>query len=152
MAHNLRTFEHLRAAHCHIALCQLTEILGELLPLVFGMASTPRETSNTIRQINSNLDVWEDSLPDWLRDPIAHSGLRIAGSCSLRLSFLAVKMLVRRVELKVSLALSFSLLFLFFILYKPSCLQVVPRLLATKETTQIPISSTRSVENRRRIL
>ncbi|KAL4911809.1 fungal-specific transcription factor domain-containing protein [Aspergillus aurantiobrunneus] len=95
-----RTPERVTAAHCHIALCRLTEILGELLPLVYGLQlRTPRETSKEIRRIRTDLDVWEDSLPDWLRSPLDLTEDRIAGRCSLQLAFLAVKLLVGRVEL-----------------------------------------------------
>ncbi|KAJ5723954.1 hypothetical protein N7488_001989 [Penicillium malachiteum] len=98
---NLRTTERVRAAHCHIALCKLTEILGELLPLVYGLqAKLARESSKKIRQIRTELDLWEDSLPDWLRSPEQHSRQdEICASSSLQLAFLAVKMLVSRVEL-----------------------------------------------------
>lgn len=100
---NLRTTERVRAAHCHIYLCRLTETLGELLPLVYGLQHKPaRETSKKLRQIRTDLDIWEDSLPDWLRGPTIHSGERIYGASSLQLAFLAVKMLVSRVELNVS--------------------------------------------------
>ena len=97
-----RSPERVRAAHCHIALCRLTEILGELLPLVYGLQQrSPRETTKKIRQIRTDLDIWEDSLPDWLRSPLGPSEDRIAGLSSLHLSFLAVKLLVGRVELNV---------------------------------------------------
>jgi hypothetical protein len=100
---HLRTTERVRAAHCHIYLCRLTETLGELLPLVYGLQHKPaRETSKKLRQIRTDLDMWEDSLPDWLRGPTIHSGERIYGASSLQLAFLAVKMLVSRVELNVS--------------------------------------------------
>ncbi|CAG8336371.1 unnamed protein product [Penicillium salamii] len=95
-----RTTERVRAAHCHIYLCRLTETLGELLPLVYGLQHKPaRETSKKLRQIRTDLDMWEDSLPDWLRGPSVHPGERIYGASSLQLAFLAVKMLVSRVEL-----------------------------------------------------
>ncbi|KAJ5804721.1 transcriptional regulator family: Fungal Specific TF [Penicillium psychrosexuale] len=97
---NLRATERVRAAHCHIYLCRLTETLGELLPLVYGLQHKPaRETSKKLRQIRTDLDIWEDSLPDWLRGPTIHTGERIYGASSLQLAFLAVKMLVSRVEL-----------------------------------------------------
>ncbi|KKK14366.1 hypothetical protein ARAM_006057 [Aspergillus rambellii] len=95
-----RTPERVRAAHCHIALCRLTEILGELLPLVYGLQQRfPRETTKKARQIRTDLDIWEDSLPDWLRTPTDSSEDRISGISSLHLAFLAVKLLVGRVEL-----------------------------------------------------
>lgn len=100
---NLRTTERVRAAHCHISLCRLTETLGELLPLVYGLQHKPaRETLKKLRQIRTDLDMWEDSLPDWLRGPSMHLGERVYGASSLQLALLAVKMLVSRVELNVS--------------------------------------------------
>ena len=97
-----RTTERLRAAHCHIALCRLTEILGELLPLVYGLQHRQsRDTSKKVRQIRTDLDVWEESLPELLRTPTSSSEERIAGTSSLQLAFLSVKMLVSRVELNV---------------------------------------------------
>ncbi|KAJ5551574.1 hypothetical protein N7535_000481 [Penicillium sp. DV-2018c] len=97
---DLRTTERVRAAHCHIYLCRLTEVLGELLPLVYGLQHKPaRETSKKLRQIRNDLDIWEDYIPEWLRGPATHSGERIYGASSLQLAFLAVKMLVSRVEL-----------------------------------------------------
>lgn len=96
------TSQHIRAAHCHIALCRLTEILGELLPLVYQLQSrSARETSKKLRHIRTDLDTWEESLPEWLRPPVEDSEPTIAGTCSLHLAFLAVKMLVCRVELQV---------------------------------------------------
>ncbi|KAG2411854.1 hypothetical protein HFD88_009410 [Aspergillus terreus] len=96
-----RTTERMRAAHCHIALCRLTEILGELLPLVYGLQQRyARETTKKVRQIRTDLDMWEDSLSDWLRSPAVNTAEeRISGTSSLHLAFLAVKMLVSRVEL-----------------------------------------------------
>lgn len=95
-----RSTERVRAAHCHISLCRLTEILGELLPLVYGLqAKLARESSKKLRQIRTDLDLWEDSLPDWLRAPTQNRGDQLHASSSLQLAFLAVKMLISRVEL-----------------------------------------------------
>ncbi|KAL1983398.1 hypothetical protein VTN96DRAFT_10380 [Rasamsonia emersonii] len=94
------TSQHIRAAHCHIALCRLTEILGELLPLVYQLQPrSARETSKKLRHIRTDLDTWEDSLPEFLRAPSQSSEASICGTSSLHLAFLAVKMLVCRVEL-----------------------------------------------------
>ncbi|KAJ5386713.1 hypothetical protein N7509_009254 [Penicillium cosmopolitanum] len=95
-----RSTERVRAARCHIALCRLTEILGELLPLVYGLqVKLARESSKKLRQIRTDLDLWEDSLPDWLRSPTQNRGDQLHASSSLQLAFLAVKMLISRVEL-----------------------------------------------------
>ncbi|KAJ5888186.1 hypothetical protein N7495_008227 [Penicillium taxi] len=100
VAPNMRNTERVEAAQCHIALCKLTEILGELLPLVYGLqAKLAREISKKVRQIRTDLDLWEDSLPSWLRSPVPNCGEQITATSSLQLAFLAVKMLVSRVEL-----------------------------------------------------
>jgi hypothetical protein len=96
------TSQHIRAAHCHIALCRLTEILGELLPLVYLLQlRQTRETSKKLRHIRTDLNMWEHSLPEWLRSPLRSPESPVSGSSSLHLGFLAVKMLVCRVELHV---------------------------------------------------
>lgn len=105
----VRTTERVKAAHCHIALCKLTEILGELLPLVYGLQpKLARESSKKLRQIRTDLDLWEDSLPDWLRSPLHNRGDQVHASSSTQLAFLAVKMLVSRVELNVCVSASIT--------------------------------------------
>lgn len=103
------TQQRVRTAHCYIALCQLTEILGDLLPLVYGLQPRPsKETSKILRRIRSDLDRWEDSLPDWLKVPQDQDTPSTSGASSMQLAFLALKMLVCRVELQVSLHTSFA--------------------------------------------
>ncbi|KAJ9311633.1 transcriptional regulator family: Fungal Specific TF [Paecilomyces variotii] len=96
---NDRNPQRVKRAYCYIALCRLTEILGELLPLVYGLQpKSVKETSKRLRHIRTNLDTWEDSLPDWLKSP-QRSDAPVSGACSLQLGFLALKMLICRVEL-----------------------------------------------------
>ncbi|EGD90605.2 hypothetical protein H112_02071 [Trichophyton rubrum D6] len=95
------TQQRVRTAHCYIALCQLTEILGDLLPLVYGLQPRPsKETSKILRRMRSDLDRWEDSLPDWLKMPQDQDTPSTSGVSSMQLAFLALKMLVCRVELQ----------------------------------------------------
>lgn len=104
------TSQHIRAAHCHIALCRLTEILGDLLPLVYQLQPrSARETAKKLRHIRTDLDTWEDSLPEFLRAPSQSAEASICGTSSLHLAFLAVKMLVCRVELHVRASPSSSI-------------------------------------------
>ncbi|GAD93400.1 C6 transcription factor [Paecilomyces variotii No. 5] len=96
---NDRNPQRVRRAYCYIALCRLTEILGELLPLVYGLQpKSVKETSKRLRHIRTDLDTWEDSLPEWLKSP-QRTDTPVSGASSLQLGFLAVKMLICRVEL-----------------------------------------------------
>lgn len=105
------TSEHIKAANCHIALCKLTEILGELLPLVYRLQpKSTRETTERLRHIRTDLDLWEHSLPEWLKSPWPASESSFGGVCSLHLGFLAMKVLVCRVELHVRARLAPSFL------------------------------------------
>jgi hypothetical protein len=90
-----------RGAKCFIALCSLTNILGDVLPLLYNLhIKTLKDASKRIRRIKVDLDEWEEEQADWL---IIESGKPpAAGSSSLQLGFLAVKMLLCRLSLKVS--------------------------------------------------
>ncbi|EEP76884.1 conserved hypothetical protein [Uncinocarpus reesii 1704] len=99
--HASATQQRFRAAHGYIFLCRLTEILGDLLPLVYGLQpKNPKDTSKIVRRMRTELDRWEDSLPEWLRSPQIENAAPTSGSSSLQLAFLAVKMLVCRIELQ----------------------------------------------------
>lgn len=98
-------------AECFIALCQLTEILGSLLPLVYDIR--PHEGSSkmkSVAMVEAQLQEWESGLPSWLNpsSPLFESDL--PGALNLHLSFLAVKLCLCRVSLLVSLAASSSYL------------------------------------------
>jgi hypothetical protein len=89
-----------RGAECFIALCSLTNILGDILPLLYNLhIKTSKEAPKRIRRIKVDLDEWEESLPDWLT--IDSNRAPVSGSSSLQLGFLAVKMLLCRLSLKV---------------------------------------------------
>lgn len=86
---------------CFLAMCTLTIVLGDLLPLVYDLQTASNgDMIKKIRRLRADMDVWEDSLPSHLcmdnRQGPATSGLS-----SLKLSFLAVKMLTCRIELHV---------------------------------------------------
>ncbi|PGH33859.1 hypothetical protein GX50_03338 [[Emmonsia] crescens] len=93
--------QRIKSAECYIALCQLTETLGDLLPLIYGLQpKSQNETSKTLRKLRTNLDTWEDSLPEWLKSSPADSSSPVSGSSSLYLAWLTLKMLICRVELQ----------------------------------------------------
>ncbi|KAG4435800.1 hypothetical protein IFR05_008721 [Cadophora sp. M221] len=92
--------EHRRASESFIALCHLSEILGQALPLIYDLeGQTQKDTSKIIRRIEVDLDRWEDALPDYLSSTAQSAS--ISGSSSLRLCFLSLKMLICRISLHV---------------------------------------------------
>ncbi|KAI5305161.1 hypothetical protein KEM56_005132 [Ascosphaera pollenicola] len=96
---NNSTPQKVQRAQCYIELCRLTEALGELLPLVYGLQSRPQgEASKLLRKIRAGLDSWEDELPSWLRPSLADPNDPVSGSSSLHLDFLTLRMLVARLE------------------------------------------------------
>lgn len=96
------TDDRVRGAECFIALCQLTEILGAVLPLIYDIQS--RHENNylrAVRRFESNLDEWEDSLPPWLQPISSQFDNSAPGALSLQLSFFALKMCLSRIALQV---------------------------------------------------
>lgn len=91
----------IKAANSFIHLCTLTEILGEVLPLVYDLNPNPKETWKQIRRLETDLDEWEDRLPNYLRRN-NNENTRVSGSSSLQLSYLAVRLLLNRISLHVS--------------------------------------------------
>ncbi|KAH6724188.1 C6 transcription factor [Leptodontidium sp. MPI-SDFR-AT-0119] len=90
--------EHRRSSESFIALCHLSEILGQALPLIYDLeGQTQKDTSKFIRRIEADLDKWEDALPDYLSSTSPNAS--ISGSSSLRLCFLSLKMLICRISL-----------------------------------------------------
>jgi hypothetical protein len=88
-----------------IALCRLSEILGDVLPLIYDLQINPQKnTVKGLRKAEVDLDQWEDELPEWLdiadRKPLLPI---VSGSSSLQLGFLAVRLLISRIRLHVSI-------------------------------------------------
>ncbi|KAK0125424.1 hypothetical protein ONS96_009267 [Cadophora gregata f. sp. sojae] len=92
------SMDHRRSSESFIALCKLTEILGQALPLVYDLeGNSPKDTSKVIRRIEVDLDKWEDSLPDYLSSISSRAG--VSGSSSLHICYLSLKMLICRISL-----------------------------------------------------
>ncbi|KAF7919679.1 uncharacterized protein EAE97_011597 [Botrytis byssoidea] len=86
----------IRPAECFILLCELTEILGDILPLLYDRRCRPiTETNKLLRQLEINLDEWEESLPQWGTNK--SNAEQVSGLSSLKLGFLSVKMLLCRI-------------------------------------------------------
>ena len=84
-------------------LCRLTQILGDVLPLVYCFEKDYDDMWKRIRRLECSIDEWEDHLASHLR-PFSIEGREIEysnGLSSLRFCFLQVKLLVCRLASQV---------------------------------------------------
>ena len=90
--------KHVRAAECYIALCQLTVILGEILPLLYHIRSgNDAVAAQQVSKSDVDLRTWFAGLPHHL-SLLDYSRRRdVPGLANLRISYLAVKMLLARI-------------------------------------------------------
>lgn len=96
------TEERTKAAECFIQLCKLSQILGDVLPLVYDLSEPRKEMWRDLRCIECNLDKWEDDLPEYLQTGSIENGTSVSGASSLHLGYLSIRMLLCRVSLRVS--------------------------------------------------
>lgn len=95
-----------QSAEIFICLCSLSEVLGDILPLIYDLSNMnpQKNIDKQLRRLEVDLDNWEDSLPWWLqqshRKPLKPV---ISGSSGLQLNYLVVRLLIRRIRLHVSL-------------------------------------------------
>ncbi|KAK2814059.1 hypothetical protein FQN50_000463 [Emmonsiellopsis sp. PD_5] len=84
-----------------IALISLTEVLGRYLEYVYRLTKDSQETSETSTiDLEILLGEWEETLSsDVRRVVIRGTDLSAPGAANLRLSYLAVKLLLRRIQL-----------------------------------------------------
>lgn len=85
-----------------IGLCQLTMVLGEILPLIYTLQ--PQDPSHALRALRRHetaLDEWEEKLPTWLRPGSTSFDRKAAGALNLQLCYLVIKMCVWRTGLLV---------------------------------------------------
>ncbi|KAF9892150.1 hypothetical protein FE257_002556 [Aspergillus nanangensis] len=91
--------EHrMKAAESFIHLCTLTVILGEVLPLLYNLDTDQKDIWKKIRRMETDLDDWEDRLPEYLQ-PAFGDHPSVTGSSSLRLGYLSVRLLLNRIAL-----------------------------------------------------
>ncbi|PPJ58228.1 hypothetical protein CBER1_10213 [Cercospora berteroae] len=95
---------HIRSLTTFVHLCSLTQILGDVLPLVYALSRKPEHALRSIRRIESSMDDWEDSLPDYLRTPAYGSAAlpAVNGASGLWFYFLSVKLIVHRLAYKIT--------------------------------------------------
>ncbi|KUL86417.1 hypothetical protein ZTR_08159 [Talaromyces verruculosus] len=83
-----------------IALCRLTMILGEILPLIYTLQ--PQDPSHALRALRRHetaLDEWEEKLSTWLRPASASFDRKAPGALNLQLCYLVIKMCLWRTGL-----------------------------------------------------
>src|SRR5271155_873529 len=90
--------KHVKAAECYIALCHLTEIVGDILPLIYSIRSgNDSGTSQQTSRSEIDLNRWVERLPPWLQLHEFDARPSIPGLVNLQLSYLSVRMLLRRI-------------------------------------------------------
>jgi hypothetical protein len=91
--------KHVRAAQVFVHLCRLTEIVGDVLPLIYHIRSgndgiAAEQTSRSEIELNR----WTESRPNWLDlTDFGPNRLAVPGLLNLQLSYLSVRMLLRRI-------------------------------------------------------
>ncbi|KAI1615843.1 hypothetical protein EDD36DRAFT_451570 [Exophiala viscosa] len=92
------SLRHVRAAEVFIHLCRLTEIVGDVLPLIYHIRSgndsiAAEQTSRSEIELNR----WMENRPAWLNLSDFQSRPPVPGLLNLQLSYLSVRMLLRRI-------------------------------------------------------
>lgn len=68
-----------RAAESFIPLCSLTQILGDILPLVYDLKLDYKDAGKKIWRLECPLDDWETSLSEYLRVHIRDGVILVLG-------------------------------------------------------------------------
>jgi hypothetical protein len=88
-----------------IALCELTVILGDILPLVYSLqVQTLEQASRALRRHETALDQWEEGLLSWLHPGSVSFERKAAGSLNLQLCYLVARMCLSKIGLLVRLS------------------------------------------------
>jgi hypothetical protein len=92
------SIKRVRAAECYIALCQLTLVLGDILPLLYHIRSgNDAVAAQQVSKSEVDLRTWFNGLPPQLCLLDYSKRSDIPGLANLQLSYLAVKMLLARI-------------------------------------------------------
>lgn len=86
-------------AYCFIALCQLTEILGDILPLIYNTKRGKNYAPlKSLLRLEATLEDWESSLPDWLNPNSGEFRRELPGVLNLYISYLGIRLCMCRVS------------------------------------------------------
>lgn len=94
---------HNIAYTCFSNLCRLTIILGDILPLAYNLTIDQDDIWKQTRRLESDLDAWDDCLPGEAR-PRDGDKRRIPGCSNLRLGYLSIRLLLKRIALHVCIS------------------------------------------------
>ncbi|KAK4942010.1 hypothetical protein LTR10_018191 [Elasticomyces elasticus] len=91
---------HKMGAHTFLALCQLTEILGDILPFIYDIKGKSQDhQTRSLKRVEAALEDWEADLPNALNAKSSEFQREHPGALNLELSYLAIKMCISRVSL-----------------------------------------------------
>ncbi|OJD35573.1 c6 transcription factor [Diplodia corticola] len=96
------TIERVQAAECFIQLCRLSQILGDVLPLVYDLSEPDKEIWRKLRRLECDLDEWEQKLPEFLQVGAVENATSVSGASSLHFGYLSVRMLTCRLSYRVA--------------------------------------------------
>ncbi|KAF2005820.1 C6 transcription factor-like protein [Amniculicola lignicola CBS 123094] len=88
------------ASTCFIHLCALTELLGDILPLVYHIKPIPEKLEKRVQKLKDVLSDLESQLPEWVPLP------NRTGSSNLWFCLLSVRVLLNRVALRAAMLTS----------------------------------------------
>ncbi|EHY55049.1 uncharacterized protein HMPREF1120_03205 [Exophiala dermatitidis NIH/UT8656] len=110
---NSNDLKHTRAAEVYIHLCRLTEIVGDVLPLIYHIRSGHNDSLAAEQTSRSEIELnrWIESVPSWLSHQLSELSnnhnrplssqvpipAQVPGLLNLQLSYLSVRMLLRRI-------------------------------------------------------
>lgn len=84
------------ATTCFVHLCSLTELLGDILPLVYEIDPDDVVLSDSVERLKVRLNELENQLPEWL--PLPNK----PGSSNLWFCFLSMRLLLSRMTLRAA--------------------------------------------------
>jgi hypothetical protein len=85
-----------------VQLCKLSQILGNVLPLVYSLRDTSDAMKRQLRKIECNLDDWVVDLPEYLQST-HETPFKVNGGSNLWFAYLSLRVLVCRVSFKTVL-------------------------------------------------
>ncbi|KAK8228843.1 C6 transcription factor [Phyllosticta capitalensis] len=100
MTPNKHTRERKAGARCFTELCRLSQILGDILPLVYDLSEPRKDVWKDLRRFECSLDQWEERLPAHFKQT-ANENVS-SGASSLHLGYLSIRLLLSRLRLRTA--------------------------------------------------